>query len=44
MISYTTLFKKTLTEYETKIKNSSSFFNGRTEQEAMGFLVGEAVT
>lgn len=39
MISYTTFFKKTLAEYEAKVKSSSSFFNGRTDQEAMGFLV-----
>lgn len=39
MISYNTYFKTVLNQYESKLKSNPSFFNNRTEQEALGFLV-----
>lgn len=39
MISYHTLFKQTLKQYNSKMQNDPNFFRGRTEQEAMGYMV-----
>lgn len=39
MISYTDFFNTTLSKYKEKLHNDSSFFNGRVDQEAMGFMV-----
>lgn len=39
MISYTTFFNQILNQYIAKRQNDPHFFNGRTDQEAMGFMV-----
>lgn len=39
MISYITFFKQILNQYIAKKQNDPHFFNGRADQEAMGFMV-----
>lgn len=39
MISYTDFFNTALSKYKEKLHNDISFFNGRIDQEAMGFMV-----